>query len=56
MPGGDQIGSRPLDFHIAGLGKLGAQLESQHGYIMAKQGLTGATVWLDFPSVPRRTC
>ena len=53
MPGGDQIGSRPLDFHIAGLAKLGAQLESQHGYILAKapQGLTGATVWLDFPSV-----
>jgi UDP-N-acetylglucosamine 1-carboxyvinyltransferase len=53
MPGGDQIGSRPLDFHIAGLTKLGAQLESRHGYIIAKapQGLTGATVWLDFPSV-----
>ena len=53
MPGGDQIGSRPLDFHIAGLTKLGAQLESRHGYIIAKapHGLTGATVWLDFPSV-----
>jgi UDP-N-acetylglucosamine 1-carboxyvinyltransferase len=53
MPGGDQIGSRPLDFHIAGLTKLGAELESQHGYIVAKapHGLTGATVWLDFPSV-----
>ena len=53
MPGGDQIGSRPLDFHMAGLGKLGAELESEHGYIIAKapQGLTGATVWLDFPSV-----
>ena len=53
MPGGDQIGSRPLDFHIAGLTKLGAELESEHGYIIAKapQGLTGATVWLDFPSV-----
>ena len=53
MPGGDQIGSRPLDFHIAGLAKLGAQLESEHGYIIARapHGLTGATVWLDFPSV-----
>lgn len=53
MPGGDQIGSRPLDFHIAGLAKLGAQLESEHGYIVARapDGLTGATVWLDFPSV-----
>jgi UDP-N-acetylglucosamine 1-carboxyvinyltransferase len=53
MPGGDQIGSRPLDFHIAGLAKLGAHLESQHGYIVASapHGLTGAVVWLDFPSV-----
>ncbi|MGZ4590631.1 MAG: UDP-N-acetylglucosamine 1-carboxyvinyltransferase [Actinomycetes bacterium] len=53
MPGGDQIGSRPLDFHIAGLAKLGAELESEHGYIVARapHGLTGTTVWLDFPSV-----
>jgi UDP-N-acetylglucosamine 1-carboxyvinyltransferase len=53
MPGGDAIGSRPLDFHIAGLTKLGATLDSEHGYIVAKapNGLTGATVWLDFPSV-----
>jgi UDP-N-acetylglucosamine 1-carboxyvinyltransferase len=53
MPGGDLIGSRPLDFHMAGLAKLGATLESAHGYIVARapHGLTGATVWLDFPSV-----
>jgi UDP-N-acetylglucosamine 1-carboxyvinyltransferase len=53
MPGGDQIGSRPLDFHMAGLAKLGATLASEHGYILARapHGLTGATVWLDFPSV-----
>jgi UDP-N-acetylglucosamine 1-carboxyvinyltransferase len=53
MPGGDAIGSRPLDFHIAGLSKLGAELDSEHGYIVARapRGLTGATVWLDFPSV-----
>ena len=53
MPGGDAIGSRPLDFHIAGLAKLGAELDNEHGYILgrAPRGLTGATVWLDFPSV-----
>lgn len=53
MPGGDQIGLRPLDFHLAGLAKLGAHLESEHGFIVARapQGLVGATVWLDFPSV-----
>jgi UDP-N-acetylglucosamine 1-carboxyvinyltransferase len=53
MPGGDAIGSRPLDMHIAGLTKLGAQIESEHGFIVARapDGLTGGTVWLDFPSV-----
>jgi UDP-N-acetylglucosamine 1-carboxyvinyltransferase len=53
MPGGDAIGSRPLDFHIAGLSKLGAALSNEHGYIVASvpDRLTGATVWLDFPSV-----
>lgn len=53
LPGGDAIGSRGLDFHVAGLTKLGATVESEHGYIVARapQGLTGATIWLDFPSV-----
>ncbi|MDQ1626036.1 MAG: UDP-N-acetylglucosamine 1-carboxyvinyltransferase [Actinomycetota bacterium] len=52
-PGGDNIGSRPLDFHLAGLTKLGAEIESEHGYVIARApgGLTGATIWLDFPSV-----
>ena len=52
LPGGDAIGSRGLDFHIAGLTKLGAQIDSEHGYLLAKAPrLSGATVWLDFPSV-----
>ncbi len=52
LPGGDAIGSRPLDFHIAGLLKLGATVENEHGFIVAKaKKLTGATIWLDFPSV-----
>jgi UDP-N-acetylglucosamine 1-carboxyvinyltransferase len=53
MPGGDAIGNRPLDFHLAGLAKLGAELDNEHGYIVARapRGLSGATVWLDFPSV-----
>ena len=52
-PGGDNIGSRPLDMHIAGLEKLGAEVASEHGFIVAKapRGLRGATIWLDFPSV-----
>ena len=52
LPGGDAIGSRGLDFHIAGLIKLGAHIDSEHGYLIAKAPrLSGAAVWLDFPSV-----
>jgi UDP-N-acetylglucosamine 1-carboxyvinyltransferase len=52
-PGGDNIGSRPLDLHIAGLQRLGASVDSEHGYVIARapHGLRGATIWLDFPSV-----
>jgi UDP-N-acetylglucosamine 1-carboxyvinyltransferase len=52
LPGGDAIGSRGLDFHMAGLVKLGASVESEHGYLIATAPrLTGAQIWLDFPSV-----
>jgi UDP-N-acetylglucosamine 1-carboxyvinyltransferase len=52
MPGGDAIGSRPLDMHIAGLERMGADIRTEHGYIVAEaSGLRGATIWLDFPSV-----
>ena len=52
MPGGDAIGSRPLDFHVAGLVKMGATIEHEHGFLVAKaKRLRGATIWLDFPSV-----
>ena len=52
-PGGDAIGSRGLDMHISGLEKLGASVHSEHGFLRARapDGLTGATIWLDFPSV-----
>ena len=53
LPGGDAIGSRGLDFHIKGLTELGATAHNEHGYVIAeaKNGLTGATITLDFPSV-----
>jgi UDP-N-acetylglucosamine 1-carboxyvinyltransferase len=52
LPGGDAIGSRPLDMHFAGLERLGAQISVEHGYIVAEAPeLRGATIWLDFPSV-----
>ena len=53
LPGGDAIGSRGLDFHISGLTDMGAQVHSEHGYVIAKAptGLTGAKITLEFPSV-----
>jgi len=53
LPGGDAIGSRGLDFHIKGLESLGATAHVEHGYVIAEapNGLTGATIELDFPSV-----
>jgi UDP-N-acetylglucosamine 1-carboxyvinyltransferase len=53
LPGGDNIGSRGLDMHVAGLERLGAVVANQHGYLVARapRGLRGATIWLDFPSV-----
>jgi UDP-N-acetylglucosamine 1-carboxyvinyltransferase len=53
LPGGDAIGSRGLDFHIKGLESLGAIAHVEHGYVIAEapDGLTGAEISLDFPSV-----
>ena len=53
LPGGDNIGSRGLNMHLAGLERLGAQVVIEHGNVLAHapHGLRGATVWLDFPSV-----
>jgi len=52
VPGGDAIGSRPLDMHFAGLERMGAQVRVEHGYVLAEAAdLRGATIWLDFPSV-----
>jgi UDP-N-acetylglucosamine 1-carboxyvinyltransferase len=53
LPGGDNIGSRGLDMHIGGLQRMGAEVTSEHGYLIAQapSGLRGATIWLDFPSV-----
>ena len=53
LPGGDAIGPRPLDMHIKGLEALGAAAKIEHGFVIAESadGLTGAAVTLDFPSV-----
>jgi UDP-N-acetylglucosamine 1-carboxyvinyltransferase len=53
MPGGDNIGSRPIDLHVDGLRKMGAKIGYQHGFLQAEapQGLRGAVITLDYPSV-----
>ncbi len=52
LPGGDAIGSRGLDMHIAGLERLGASIHSEHGFLVASAPrLRGTSIWLDFPSV-----
>lgn len=52
LPGGDAIGSRPLDMHANGLRKLGAHTEISHGRVVAHaEDLHGAQIWLDFPSM-----
>jgi UDP-N-acetylglucosamine 1-carboxyvinyltransferase len=51
-PGGDAIGSRGLDMHIAGLERMGADISGEHGFVIATAPrLHGASIWLDFPSV-----
>ncbi|WP_334332694.1 MULTISPECIES: UDP-N-acetylglucosamine 1-carboxyvinyltransferase [unclassified Companilactobacillus] len=52
MPGGCAIGSRPIDLHIKGLEAMGARFNQNGGFIDAKtEGLHGANIYLDFPSV-----
>ena len=52
LPGGDAIGSRPLDMHQAGLRQLGAQCNIEHGCVVAQaETLRGAEIQLEFPSV-----
>lgn len=53
LPGGCAIGTRPVDLHIKGLSALGANINTGHGYVEAqvKGKLTGAKIYLDFPSV-----
>ena len=53
LPGGCAIGARPIDLHIHGLKLMGAQIEVENGYIVARnQGrLKGATIFMDTVSV-----
>ncbi|MDR3710982.1 MAG: UDP-N-acetylglucosamine 1-carboxyvinyltransferase [Capsulimonadaceae bacterium] len=53
LPGGCDIGARPVDFHLKGLEQMGAKITVEHGYVeaFAPNGLRGADIYLEFPSV-----
>ncbi len=52
LPGGCDIGTRPMDLHIKGVRALGAHVDIEHGYIYAERRQPcGSRIYLDFPSV-----
>jgi len=52
LPGGCNIGTRPIDLHLKGLSALGAEITIGHGYVEAKaRKLIGSNIYLDYPSV-----
>lgn len=52
LPGGCAWGPRPVDLHIKGMQLLGAEIELDHGYIVARADrLTGARIAFDLSSV-----
>jgi UDP-N-acetylglucosamine 1-carboxyvinyltransferase len=52
LPGGCAIGARPIDFHLDGLRKMGADVQVEHGYVeTTADRLHGAEVTFPIPSV-----
>jgi UDP-N-acetylglucosamine 1-carboxyvinyltransferase len=52
LPGGCAIGARPINLHLMGLEKMGAEVKLEAGYVIAKaKRLKGASVYFDIPTV-----
>ncbi len=52
LPGGCAIGARPIQLHLDGLKKMGAEIEIKHGIIHAKAPrLKGARIYFETPTV-----
>ena len=52
LPGGCDIGPRPIDQHLKGFRALGAQVKMEGGVVtISAKKLTGAPIYLDIPSV-----
>lgn len=57
MPGGDDFGGRPIDFHLGGLSEMGARFDTIHGNVegtidgdLGASCLVGSQVVLEYPS------
>ncbi len=56
LPGGCNIGNRPVDLHLAAIEKLGADIHIEHGYVVAQaRRLKGAALHLSGPFGPSVT-
>ena len=52
LPGGCQLGKRPIDLHLAALRQMGAEIDEDRGEIFCRaEALKGAEIVLPFPSV-----
>lgn len=52
LPGGCNIGNRPIDLHLKGFSALGATIDQEHGVVdISCKGAVGNKIYLDFPSV-----
>ena len=52
LPGGCAIGARPIDMHLKGLHAMGADIDLEHGYVVAKASrLHGADIFFDISTV-----
>lgn len=50
-PGGDQIGTRPIDLHLDGFRRLGAKIVNDGSMVIARSNaLTGGHIYLDYPT------
>ena len=52
LPGGCAIGARPINLHLMGLEKMGADIRLESGYVLARvKRLKGASIYFDTPTV-----
>jgi UDP-N-acetylglucosamine 1-carboxyvinyltransferase len=52
LPGGCAIGARPINLHLMGLEKMGADIKLESGYVLARvRRLKGASIYFDTPTV-----